>query len=322
MNFNGAKGWLVGEPNKGLAAMFSMMNYERLTVGIQRVGCAEASYQAAVAYARERLQSRVPQGPAVNARDADPIIDHPDVRRMLLTMRALTEGGRALATYVGTELDIARHTADTEHRATAQARGALLTPLTKAFLTDTGQESCVHGQQVFGGHGYIREWGQEQRVREVRIAQIYEGTNGIQALDLLGRKVLGDKGEALNALLGDIRRYADASDVDYREVLLAAVQRLEQVIDWVCAQARRDPRQIGAASVEYLHLFGYVMFAYLWSRMASSTRIDDDRDAPFHSAKRATAHFFFERLLLCIDGLSACLYDGASSLYSIASEDF
>ncbi|OFR41784.1 acyl-CoA dehydrogenase, partial [Pseudomonas sp. HMSC066A08] len=181
MNFDGASGWLVGEVNKGLAAMFTMMNYERLSIGIQGIGCAEMSYQGAVAYARERLQSRAPTGPVARDKAADPIIVHPDVRRMLLTMKALTEGGRAFSTYVGQQLDLAKYAEDQEERSQAEALVALLTPVAKAFFTDTGLESCVLGQQVFGGHGYIREWGQEQLVRDVRIAQIYEGTNGIQA---------------------------------------------------------------------------------------------------------------------------------------------
>ncbi|MCY1509893.1 3-methylmercaptopropionyl-CoA dehydrogenase [compost metagenome] len=322
MNFDGATGWLVGEANKGLAAMFTMMNYERLTVGIQGVGCAHASYQTAVAYAKERLQSRSPSGAVAVDKVADPIIHHPDVRRMLLTMKALTEGGRALATYVGAQLDIARHGVTAEQRADAEIRVALLTPVTKAFLTDTGLESCVHGQQIFGGHGYIREWGQEQRVRDVRIAQIYEGTNGIQALDLLGRKVLGDGGKALDGFLGEIRRYADEPHVEHRDALLAAVAELEDVSRWLGDRAAADPRQVGAASVEYLHLFGYVTYAYLWSRMATAAKANSAADPDFYSAKLATANFFFERLLPRIQGLTACLRGGANCLYELTTEQF
>ncbi|MDG9757902.1 acyl-CoA dehydrogenase C-terminal domain-containing protein [Pseudomonas chengduensis] len=322
MNFDGATGWLVGEPNKGLAAMFTMMNYERLTVGIQGVGCAHASYQTAADYAKERLQSRAPDGPKSLDKAADPIILHPDVRRMLLTMKALTEGGRALATYVGAQLDIAKYGVDAEQREVAQTRVALLTPVTKAFLTDTGLESCVHGQQVFGGHGYIREWGQEQRVRDVRIAQIYEGTNGIQALDLLGRKVLGDGGKALDDFLAEIRQYANAPRVEHRDALLGAVNELAVTSRWIHEQAANDPRQIGAASVEYLHLFGYVTYAYLWSKMASAAKANYDAAPDFYSAKLATANFFFERLLPRIQGLSACLRAGADCLYELATEQF
>ena len=322
MNFDGASGWLVGEANKGLAAMFTMMNYERLSIGIQGIGCAEASYQAAVAYARDRLQSRAPGGPVAKEKSADPIIHHPDVRRMLLTMKAQTEGGRALATYVGAQLDIAKHGADAQTREAAQTRVALLTPVAKAFFTDTGLESCVLGQQVFGGHGYIREWGQEQLVRDVRIAQIYEGTNGIQALDLLGRKVLADGGKALEEFLAEIRRYAGAPNVEYHAELLDAVQLLEATSRWVGNQAEQDNRQVGAASVEYLHLFGYVTYAYLWSKMASTAKARQEADPDFYSAKLATARFFFDRVLPRIKGLDACLRGGADSLYGLAEAQF
>ena len=208
MNFDGACGWLIGEANKGLAAMFTMMNYERLSIGIQGIGCAETSYQNARTYARERLQSRAPTGKVAPDKVADPIIVHPDVRRMLLSMKAMTEGGRAFASYVGQQLDLSKFSDDPQEQEQASALVALLTPVAKAFFTDTGLDSCVLGQQVFGGHGYIREWGQEQLVRDVRIAQIYEGTNGIQALDLLGRKVVANGGAALRLFTRQIRQFA------------------------------------------------------------------------------------------------------------------
>src|SRR5690554_4742674 len=194
MNFDGARGYLIGELNKGLNAMFTMMNYERLSIGIQGIGCAEASLQNAVAYAHERGQGRAPNGPVSGDKAADPIIVHPDVRRMLLSMKALNEGGRAFSTYVAVQLDIAKYSEDPTARKRAEDMVALLTPVAKAFLTDMGLETTVHGQQIFGGHGFIREWGQEQLVRDCRITQIYEGTNGIQALDLLGRKAVANGG--------------------------------------------------------------------------------------------------------------------------------
>src|SRR5690554_2168577 len=209
MNFDGARGYLIGELNKGLNAMFTMMNYERLSIGIQGIGCAEASFQNAVAYACDRLQGRAASGPVSADRAADPIIVHPDVRRMLLTMKAMTEGGRAFACFVGQQLDLARHAEDADERRDAEALVALLTPVAKAFFTDSGLESCVLGQQVLGGHGYIREWGQEQLVRDVRIAQIYEGTNGIQALDLLRRKVVADGGAGLRRFCALMREAAE-----------------------------------------------------------------------------------------------------------------
>ncbi|MCQ4325311.1 acyl-CoA dehydrogenase [Stutzerimonas stutzeri] len=322
MNFDGATGYLVGELNKGLAAMFTMMNYERLSIGIQGIGCAEASYQSAVAYARDRLQSRAATGVQAADKIADPIIVHADVRRMLLSMKAMNEGGRAMATYIGAQLDIAKYAHDGQARARAQARVALLTPVAKAFFTDTGLESCVHGQQVLGGHGYIREWGQEQLVRDVRIAQIYEGTNGIQALDLLGRKVLADGGRALHELLDEIREHADTAATDYREALHSVVKQLEDASAWVREQSESDPNAVGAASVEYLHLFGYVCYAYFWSRMACAAKARLALDTHFHSAKLATAAFFFERILPRSNGLLACLQGGSNSLYGMTEDQF
>ncbi len=292
MNFDGASGWLVGEVNKGLAAMFTMMNYERLSIGIQGIGCAEMSYQSAVAYARERLQSRAPTGPVARDKAADPIIVHPDVRRMLLTMKALTEGGRAFSTYVGQQLDLAKYAEDQEERSQAEALVALLTPVAKAFFTDTGLESCVLGQQVFGGHGYIREWGQEQLVRDVRIAQIYEGTNGIQALDLMGRKVVANGGLFLSIFSREVRAFAAGANAELAEFvtpLLTALDLLDNLTQGIVARAGNDPREIGAASVEYLHLFGYTAYAYLWARMAAAALRQREVDPSFHDGKLATA---------------------------------
>ncbi|EZO17682.1 acyl-CoA dehydrogenase C-terminal domain-containing protein, partial [Pseudomonas aeruginosa] len=300
MNFDGASGWLVGEVNKGLAAMFTMMNYERLSIGIQGIGCAEMSYQSAVAYARERLQSRAPTGPVARDKAADPIIVHPDVRRMLLTMKALTEGGRAFSTYVGQQLDLAKYAEDQEERSQAEALVALLTPVAKAFFTDTGLESCVLGQQVFGGHGYIREWGQEQLVRDVRIAQIYEGTNGIQALDLMGRKVVANGGLFLSIFSREVRAFAAGANAELAEFvtpLLTALDLLDNLTQGIVARAGNDPREIGAASVEYLHLFGYTAYAYLWARMAAAAQRQREVDPAFHDGKLATARFYFARIL-------------------------
>ncbi|WP_282338460.1 acyl-CoA dehydrogenase C-terminal domain-containing protein [Pseudomonas sp. PS02288] len=321
MNFDGAEGYLIGEENKGLAAMFTMMNYERLSIGIQGIGCAEASYQNAVAYARERTQSRAPGGPQARDKAADPIIVHPDVRRMLLTMKAMTEGGRAFASYVGQQLDLSKFSEDPAEKQAADNLVALLTPIAKAFFTDAGLESTVHGQQVFGGHGYIREWGQEQLVRDVRIAQIYEGTNGIQALDLLGRKVVVNGGAALRQFTGEIRAFA-ATDVPHREALLDAVQRLESTTDWLLQRASENPNEVGAASVEFLHLFGYVAYAWLWSRMARVAASKLDEDEAFYGAKRATADFYFSRLLPRILGLEASIRAGSDPLFGLTAEQF
>ncbi|MGE8394967.1 MAG: acyl-CoA dehydrogenase C-terminal domain-containing protein [Pseudomonas sp.] len=321
MNFDGASGYLIGEPNRGLAAMFTMMNYERLSIGIQGIGCAEASYQNAARYACERLQSRAASGAQNKQQIADPIIVHPDVRRMLLTMRALTEGGRAFATYVGQQLDIAKYAEDADERNAAQRQVALLTPVAKAFFTDNGLESCVLGQQVFGGHGYIREWGQEQLVRDVRIAQIYEGTNGIQALDLLGRKVVADGGQALAAFAAQIRQFSE-TEPPFRQPLLKALGELEDLSQWLCEQARHDPNAIGAASVEYLQLFGYVAYAYMWSRMAAVARDSLVQDPAFYGAKLASAGFYFERLLPRTLSLHASIRAGSASLFELDAAQF
>ena len=203
MNFDGAQGWLVGDLNKGLNAMFTMMNYERLSVGIQGLGAAERSYQNAVAYAVDRIQGRAATGPVQPEKQADPIIVHPDVRRMLMTMRAYNEGGRAFSTYVASFLDTAKFSDDAEQKEYASNMVQLLTPVAKAYLTDRALECCIAGQQVFGGHGYIREWGQEQLVRDTRITQIYEGTNGIQSLDLMGRKIVGNGGKLFELFAAD-----------------------------------------------------------------------------------------------------------------------
>jgi alkylation response protein AidB-like acyl-CoA dehydrogenase len=317
LNFDGATGWLIGNLHEGLSAMFTMMNYERLSIGIQGLGCAEASYQNAVAYARERLQGR-----NHGAKTSASIIEHPDVRRMLLTMRALTEGGRALATYIGQLLDIAKHEHDPALQHQAEQKVALLTPIAKAFFTDTGFDCTVLGQQVLGGHGYVREWGQEQLVRDARIAQIYEGTNGIQAFDLVGRKIVGDGGKVLSGLIEDILRQADHPGIEHATALREVTLLLKADLDWLLGRSARDPREIGACSVEFLHLVGYVTYAWLWSKMATVAAEREADEPAFYSAKRATAEFFFRRLLPRVHGLSASLRGGAEPLYGIQDDQF
>ncbi|MFJ7882732.1 acyl-CoA dehydrogenase C-terminal domain-containing protein [Pseudomonas sp. NPDC096917] len=322
INFDGAQGWLIGEANKGLAAMFTMMNYERLSIGIQGIGCAEASYQNARAYAQERLQSRAPTGAVAPGKIADPIIVHPDVRRMLLSMKAMTEGGRAFASYVGQQLDLSKFSTDPQEQQDASTLVALLTPVAKAFFTDTGLDSCVLGQQVFGGHGYIREWGQEQLVRDVRIAQIYEGTNGIQALDLLGRKVIANGGVALRLFTAHIRDFATQPAKPYARELVQAVQRLEDLSLWLQARARINPNEIGAASVEYLQVFGYVAYAWLWARMADVAQRSLQADPDFYGAKLATAKFYFSRVLPRTLSLEQSIRAGSESLFELDAASF
>ena len=324
MNFDGAKGWLVGEENKGLACMFTMMNYERLGVGIQGVGAAEASYQNAVEYAQDRIQSRAPTGAVAKDKAADPIIVHPDVRRMLLTMRSFNEAGRAFSTYVAGWLDRAKFTDNEDERRHADAMLALLTPVAKAFCTDTSLEAAIAGQQVFGGHGFIREWGQEQYVRDIRITQIYEGTNGIQALDLMGRKVVGNNGAFYNLFKQDVNDFiasqaGNAAAAEFIEPLVTAMADLDGLTQWVIEQAQSNPNEVGAASVEYLHVFGYVAYSYMWARMAV---VALEGEGEFYQAKLATARFYNQRVLPRYLGLAGAVRGGAESLFEMDADWF
>ncbi|ROU01994.1 acyl-CoA dehydrogenase [Marinobacter sp. R17] len=328
MNFDGAKGWLVGEPNKGLAAMFTMMNYERLGVGIQGIGAAEASLQSAREYALERLQSRAPTGAQEKEKAADPIIVHPDVRRMLLTMKGYVEGGRAFSTYVAQWLDIAKYAEDDERRQHGEAMVALLTPVAKAFLTDRGLDACVIGQQVFGGHGFIREWGQEQLVRDVRITQIYEGANGIQALDLMGRKVVANGGRFFELFAEDVGAFIEANQNDaalrpYLEPLAASLERLADVTESVIKASAENPNEVGAASVDYLDLFGLTALAYMWARIvkAAAPKAEGDTSG-FYTGKLKTARFYFDRMLPKTVSLAEGIRSGSASMMDLTAEEF
>ncbi|TQV71830.1 acyl-CoA dehydrogenase [Exilibacterium tricleocarpae] len=328
MNYDGAKGWLVGEVNQGLACMFTMMNYERLGVGIQGLGAAEASYQNAADYACERLQGRSPEGIKNPDRAADPIIVHPDVRRMLLTMRAFNEGSRAFSTYVARWLDIAKFSDVAAEQEEAAGMVALLTPIAKAFITDKGLEATLIGQQVLGGHGFIREWGQEQLVRDTRITQIYEGTNGVQAMDLIGRKTVAAGGRYFRQFAGEVDAFIQANSdseelAEFIQPLGAELARLQQVTEAVIAQAERDPNAPGAAAVEYLHLFGYTIYAYLWARMAKAALAGGSGgEADFYRAKLVVARFFFQRLLPQTQALSAHILAGSDTLMALEAELF
>ncbi len=326
MNFDTAKGYLVGEENKGLAAMFTMMNYERLFVGIQGLGCSEMSYQNALTYAKERVQGRAATGALEKNKMADPILAHGDVRRMLLNMKALNEAGRAFSTYVATQLDTAKFSDNEKERQLANNRVALLTPVAKAFFTDMGLDSCIAGQQVFGGHGYIREWGQEQLVRDVRIAQIYEGTNGIQALDLLGRKIALNGGEYFNEFISEIRHSLEETSLDALSIPLAkAVDRLESLTNSLIEQAKNDLNLINTACVDYLHAFSYVTYGWMWLKMADTAEIklaEGTTDKPFYQAKLDTAKYYFSRLLPRFYALSEIAESGSATLYSIPDEQF
>jgi len=327
MNFDGAKGWLVGEENKGLAAMFTMMNYERLGVGIQGIGAAEASLQSAREYANERIQSRAPTGAQQPEKAADPILVHPDVRRMLLTMKSYVEGGRAFSTYVAQWLDISKYSDNDEQRKHAEGMVALLTPVAKAFLTDRGLETTIIGQQVFGGHGFIREWGQEQLVRDCRITQIYEGTNGIQAMDLMGRKVVGSQGKLYELFAQDVAAFIEANSSDealrpYLEPLAASLERLSDVTEHVLNQAANNPEAIGAAAVDYLDMFGYTALAYMWAKVvkAAAPKAEGDTSG-FYTGKVKTARFYFDRLLPKTVSLAEGIRSGSDAMMAPAANE-
>ncbi|MGE0625960.1 MAG: acyl-CoA dehydrogenase C-terminal domain-containing protein [Pseudomonadales bacterium] len=311
MNFDGATGFMIGEPNQGLACMFTMMNYERLSVGLQGLGAGELAYQQAARYAKDRLQGRSATGPANPDAAADPLLVHADVRRMLLTIRTLTEAGRAFALFTALQLDRYKYADDEQ----AGRFGELLTPIAKAFLTDRGFEAAVAAQQVFGGHGFIREWGVEQIVRDVRIGQIYEGTNGVQAQDLIGRKVLRDGGRTLTELLASF----DPADVDadYREALSQAFERVRVATAYVLSKANEDADLPGAVSTDYLDLLGYTLYAWFWARMASIAA-----DDAFGESKRQCAAFYFARLLPRTLGLAASIRSDSRCVMGLADDSF
>jgi hypothetical protein len=301
LNLDGARGWLVGQPNKGLAAMFVMMNGARLGVGVQGLGLTEIAYQNAVAYARDRIQGRSLSGPKAPERPADPIIVHPDVRKMLLTARAYAEGGRAFATWVALQSDLAHHPDETV-RKDADDMMALMTPIVKAFMTDNGFTAASGCLQVFGGHGYIAEWGIEQMVRDARINMIYEGTNTIQALDLLGRKVLSDNGARMKKFAKMIADFVEAEKADpamaeFTEPLADIADKLDKLTMEVGMKAFRNPDEVGAAAVDYLRVAGHVIYAYFWARMAKIALAKQADGDPFYTAKLATARFYFAKLL-------------------------
>ena len=286
INYDGAKGFLLGEEHQGLAGMFTMMNYERLSVGLQGLGSADLAYQLSARYARDRIQGRSVTGPQDPNAAADSILVHPDVRRMLLTQRAYAEGCRAFALYVGMQLDEAKF----NNNERAGRISELLTPVVKAFLTDKGLDGAVMGQQVLGGHGFIKEWGMEQIVRDARIGQIYEGANGIQALDLVGRKIMRDGGGLMLEVIEDMK--ASTVDGAYKIELVEACGRLARSTQSIVARGKDDPHLPGAVSVDYLDMVGMTMCAWVWALMASCAPEDD-----FGVAKRATARYFYDRLL-------------------------
>jgi len=298
----GAVGTMVGQPNKGLAAMFVMMNAARLGVGNQSLGLTEVAYQNAVAYAKDRLQMRALSGPKAPDKPADPIVVHPDVRKMLLTARAFAEGGRMLQAYTVLQLDKALKSDDEDERKECDAEVALLTPIIKAFITDNGWLATSHCMQVFGGHGYIHESGMEQYVRDARINMIYEGTNTIQSLDLLGRKVLGNNGATLKKFGKKIAAFIEEEGTneamqEFVNPLADLGDKVNKLTQELGMKAFGNPDEVGAAAVDYLRVVGHMTFAYFFAQAAKIALAKKDSGDPFYTAKLATARFYFAKLL-------------------------
>jgi alkylation response protein AidB-like acyl-CoA dehydrogenase len=331
LNYDGAKGWLVGEPEKGLAAMFIMMNAARLGVGLQGLAQGEVAYQNAVAYAKDRRQGRAlkPEDRDQNAK-ADNLFVHPDVRRMLMEAKAFNEGARALILWGALQVDLSRKAQTEEERQAADDLISVLTPVIKGYLTDRGFETTVNAQQIFGGHGYIAEWGMEQFVRDARIAQIYEGTNGVQAMDLVGRKLAQNGGRGVRALFEMIGRdIADAKAAGdpggVAEPLEKALQHLQAATMWLAQNGMADPNNAGAGAYAYMQLMGLVSMGWMWLKMAgASARLRDDggEDRSFHDTKIATARFFADRELVLAGALRRKVEAGADSLMALPEEAF
>nr|WP_299039477.1 acyl-CoA dehydrogenase C-terminal domain-containing protein [uncultured Psychrobacter sp.] len=300
MNFDNAKGWMVGAENTGLASMFVMMNYERVTMGLQGLGGTELAYQNAVIYANDRGQGRSDTQLQSPEKPADAIIHHADVRRMLLNAKANSEASRCFAMYVAQNLDKEKFSDDPEVAKAAAARVALLTPVAKGFLTDKALEATIDCQQVFGGHGYVREWGMEQIVRDTRIAQIYEGTNGIQALDLLGRKVARNNGKYINNFLSEIRDFVNNMQADHqvKQATLAATDKIENLTTTVLANIGERKNEINGCAVDFMHAFGYLCYSYMFAMMVEAA---DGKEGEFYMNKAKLADYFVGRILPRID---------------------
>ena len=330
LNFDGARGFLIGPPNRGLNCMFTFMNTARIGTAVQGLAHAELAFQGSLAYARDRLQMRSLSGAVAPNKPADPIIVHPDVRRMLLTQKAFAEGGRMFLYRCAQLVDVAHHAQTDEARAAAEQELALLTPVAKAFLTETGFESANLGLQIFGGHGYIKEWGMEQNVRDARIAMIYEGTTGIQAIDLLGRKVLGSQGAILKAYTKQIHKFCKANADEPRmsryisplQTLIAEWGDLTRQIGMATLQNKEEA---GAASVDYLMYSGYVVMGYFWAQAAAEAHRQLEAgvgDATFLRAKLFTARFYMERLLPRTRSLAQTMLSGADNLMDLDEAHF
>ncbi len=330
MNYDGATGWLIGEENRGLHAMFTMMNEARLGVGVQGLAQSEVAYQNAAAYAKERLQGRAISGVKYPDKPADPIVVHPDVRRALMSMRAFNEAGRALVMWTALKSDVAHRSEDEKERKSADDHMGLLTPVIKGVLTDTGFANTVAAQQVFGGHGYIAEHGMEQFVRDARIAQIYEGANGIQALDLVARKLGKDGGRALMAFFNEVAGFikdktGDEKMKPYVAPLGVSLGHLQQASMWFMQNAMTKPDNAAAGSYDYMHLFGLVALGYMWARIADAALVKLPKangSAPAMNGKLVTARFFMERMLPETAAHLARIQAGATSTMELPDEAF
>ncbi len=328
MNYDEAEGFLIGQENGGLKAMFVMMNEARLGVGMQGLSIGEIAYQNAVAYAKERIQGRSLSGPKAPDKKADPIIVHPDIRRKLMVMRAFNEAGRALVLWTALKSDVAHRSGDEKDRQAADDHLGLMTPIIKGVLTDKGFEHAVMAQQVFGGHGYIEEHGMSQFVRDARIAMIYEGANGIQALDLVGRKLAMNGGRAVQAFFKEVGEFCEENRADekmapFTKALKKGLNDLQAATMWLMQNAMAKPDNAGAASTDYLHLFGLVALGYMWGRMAkvSQAKLAGGGGA-FHEAKLVTARYYMERVMPETSAHLAHLSTGADTMMALPAEAF
>src|ERR1700716_520822 len=329
MNYDGATGFLIGEESRGINAMFTMMNEARLGVAVQGLAVSEVAYQNAVIYAKERLQGRSISGAKAPDKPADPIIVHPDVRRMLMTIKSLNEAARALVLWTALKADVAHRSDDEKARQAADDHMGLLTPVLKGVLTDNGLSNSVMAQQVFGGHGYIAEHGMEQFVRDARITMIYEGTNGIQALDLVGRKLPKDGGRAGMSFFDEVAAFARDHGVDeamkpYVAPLSTALGHLQQATTWLMQNAMAKPDNAGAAATDYMQLFGLVTFAYMWARMAEvgPDQLGGGSATPYLTTKLVTGRFFMERMLPETSVHLARIQTGCATTMELAAEAF
>jgi alkylation response protein AidB-like acyl-CoA dehydrogenase len=329
LNFDDATGWLVGEANKGLNAMFVMMNAARVGVAMQGLGVAETAYQSAAAYAKERIQGRSLTGPKAKDKPADPIIVHPDVRRMLMLQRSFSEGARALAYWIGTLIDVAHRSDDAERREAADDLLQLLTPVIKAYFTDMGFESANLAIQTYGGHGYIREHGVEQLARDARITQVYEGANGIQALDLVGRKLPMKGGRPAQRLLGEISAFIatgkdDPALAEFIEPLEKALGRVQDSLLWLMQNAMKNPDEAGGAATDVLRLMALTAMAYMWARIAKAAHkgLAAGNDNEFYEAKLQTGRFFVKRVLPQTTALSHAIKSGVEPIMALKAEAF